>query len=119
MPSSPSSIGSHRSRISFGINNVALVDGVPTTLGLLEMCNHYIDHRLDVVVRRTRYRLRRAQERLHIVEGLLIALENIDEVVAIIRSSQDTPEARERLMNARSISARSRPPPSSRCRCDV
>jgi DNA gyrase subunit A len=90
--------------ISFGINNVALVDGVPTTLGLLDMCTHYIDHRLDVVVRRTRYRLRRAQERLHIVEGLLIALENIDEVVAIIRSSQDTPQARERLMESFDLS---------------
>jgi DNA gyrase subunit A len=83
---------------TFGINNVVLVDGVPTTLGLYDLCRHYIEHRLDVVVRRTEYRLREAERRLHLVEGLLIAIDNIDEVVAIIRSSADTPEARTRLM---------------------
>jgi DNA gyrase subunit A len=83
---------------SFGINNVVLVEGVPTTVGLWDLCNLYIDHRLDVVVRRTEYRLTKAQDRLHIVEGLLKALDAIDEVVAIIRSSQDPTEARERLM---------------------
>ena len=83
---------------TFGINNVVLVDGVPTTLGLYDLCRHYIDHRLDVVVRRTTYRLRKAEERLHLVEGLLIAIDNIDEVVRIIRTSADTPEARARLM---------------------
>lgn len=83
---------------SFGINNVVLVDGVPTTLGLYDLCRHYIEHRLDVVVRRSEYRLRKAEERLHIVEGLLIAIDNIDEVVRIIRTSADTPEARTRLM---------------------
>ena len=83
---------------SFGINNVVLVDGVPTTLGLYDLCRHYIDHRLDVVVRRSEYRLRRAEERLHLVEGLLIAIDNIDEVVRIIRNSADTPEARTQLM---------------------
>lgn len=83
---------------SFGINNVVLVDGIPTTVGLWELCNHYIEHRLEVVRRRTEYRLERAQRRLHLVEGLLIALDAIDLVVSIIRSSQDAAEARGRLM---------------------
>ncbi len=83
---------------TFGINNVVLVDGVPTTLGLYDLCHHYVEHRLDVVVKRTEFRLRKAEHRLHLVEGLLIAIDNIDEVIAIIRSSADTPEARERLM---------------------
>ncbi len=83
---------------SFGVNNVVLVNGVPTTLGLYDLCQHYVDHRLDVVVRRTEYRLRKAEERLHLVEGLLIAIDNIDEVIRIIRNSADTPEARSQLM---------------------
>jgi DNA gyrase subunit A len=83
---------------SFGINNVVLVEGVPTTLGLYDLCRHYIEHRLDVVVRRTEFRLREAERKLHLVEGLLIAIDNIDEVVRIIRTSADTPEARSRLM---------------------
>ena len=83
---------------SFGINNVVLVDGVPTTVGLWELCNHYVSHRLEVVRRRTEYRLERANRRLHLVEGLLIALDAIDLVVSIIRSSQDAAQARERLM---------------------
>ena len=89
---------------TFGINNVVLVDGVPTTLGLYDLCRHYIEHRLDVVVKRTEYRLREAEKRLHLVEGLLIAIDNIDEVVAIIRSSADTPEARSRLMEQLGLS---------------
>ena len=84
---------------TFGINNVVLVDGEPRTLGIHEMCRHYIDHRLDVVVRRTRHRLARAEERLHLVAGLLMALEVIDEVVAIIRGSEDAATARDRLMD--------------------
>jgi DNA gyrase subunit A len=83
---------------SFGINNVVLVDGVPTTVGLLELCQHYVDHRLDVVRRRTAHRLERARRRLHLVEGLLVALDAIDLVVSIIRSSEDATEARDRLM---------------------
>ncbi len=83
---------------TFGINNVVLVDGVPTTLGIYDLCRHFIDHRLEVIVRRTEHRLAKAQDRLHILEGLLIALDAIDEVVAIIRSSQDVPEARDRLV---------------------
>ena len=83
---------------TFGVNNVALVDGVPTTLGVFDLCRHYIDHRLEVIVRRTGYRLGVARDRLHILEGLLVALDAIDEVVSIIRSSQDAAEARERLI---------------------
>ena len=85
---------------TFAVNNVVLVNGVPTTVGLYDLCRHYIDHRLDVVVRRTRYRLGRARDRLHILEGLVIALDNIDEVVAIIRGSDDAAEARQRLQDA-------------------
>ncbi len=89
---------------SFGINNVALVGGVPQTLGLRELCQHYIDHRLDVIVRRTQYRLDRAREREHIVEGLLVALDTIDEVIAIIRGSADVSAARMALMGRLSLS---------------
>lgn len=89
---------------TFGINNVVLVDGVPTTLGLYDLCLHYIDHRLDMVVKRSEYRLRQARQRLHLVEGLLIAIDNIDRVIAIIRSSTDTPEARTRLMTELGLS---------------
>ena len=83
---------------TLSVNNVVLVAGVPTTVGLRELCEHYVAHRLQVVVRRTRYRLRRADERLHIVEGLIVALDNIDEVVALIRRSKDAAEARSSLM---------------------
>ncbi len=83
---------------TFGINNVVLVSGVPTTLGIYDLCHHYIEHRLEVIVRRTEYRLAKAQDRLHVLEGLLVALDAIDEVVAIIRGSQDAAEARVRLI---------------------
>ncbi len=83
---------------NFGVNMVALVDGVPHTLNVAQMIGYYIDHQMDVVERRTRFRLARAEARAHIVEGLLIALDNIDEVVEIIRSSTDTDEARSTLM---------------------
>jgi DNA gyrase subunit A len=89
---------------TFGINNVVLVDGVPTTLGLYDLCRHYVDHRLDVVVKRTEYRLREAERRLHLVEGLLVAIDHIDTVVAIIRSSADSPTARQRLTDELSLS---------------
>ena len=83
---------------TFGINNVVLVDGVPTTVGLWDLCDHYVKHRLEVVVRRTEYRLAKWEARLHIVAGILIALDNIDRVIEIIRSSQDGPEAEQQLM---------------------
>ncbi|MCB0991746.1 MAG: DNA gyrase subunit A, partial [Acidimicrobiales bacterium] len=89
---------------TFGINNVALVNGVPTTLGLYDMCLHYVEHRLDVVVRRTEFRLAKAKARAHIVEGLLIALDNIELVIRIIRGSRDVPEARHELMTQLSLS---------------
>jgi DNA gyrase subunit A len=83
---------------SFGINNVALVEGQPRTLGLVELLRVYIGHRLTVVRRRTAHRLGRKKDRLHLVEGLLIAIVDIDEVIQIIRSSDETAAARERLM---------------------
>ena len=89
---------------SFGINNVALVDGQPRTLGLLEMLRVYTDHRLSVVRRRTAFRLAKRQNRLHLVEGLLIAIVDIDEVIQIIRSSEQTAEARDRLMKVFDLS---------------
>jgi len=83
---------------SFGVNMVALVDGIPRTLNLADMIGHYLDHQMEVIERRTIFRLHEAEARAHIVEGLIIAIDNIDEVVAIIRASTDTPEARSRLM---------------------
>ena len=84
---------------SFGINNLALVDGQPRTLGLKQMLEVFLDHRRDVITRRSRYRLRKAEERAHLVEGLLLALANIDEVVRIIRSSPDVAVARTSLID--------------------
>ncbi|WP_020014523.1 DNA gyrase/topoisomerase IV subunit A [Promicromonospora sukumoe] len=82
---------------SFGINNVALVDGQPRTLGLLEMLRVWVDHRISVVRRRSQYRLDKRLERLHLVDGLLIAIVDIDEVIQVIRSSDDAAIARDRL----------------------
>lgn len=83
---------------SFGINNVALVDGQPQTLGLLELLRVYVDHRISVVRRRTEYRLKKSQDRLHLVQGLLVAIVDIDEVIQIIRGSEETAQARARLI---------------------
>jgi DNA gyrase subunit A len=83
---------------NFGINNVALVDGQPRTLGLKDLLRVYVDFRLDVVRRRSAYRLRKRQERLHLVEGLLIAILDIDEVIQVIRASDDAGIAKARLM---------------------
>ncbi|WP_336645585.1 DNA gyrase/topoisomerase IV subunit A [Microbacterium sp. USHLN186] len=82
---------------SFSINNVALVDGQPRTLGLKELLRVYLQHRIDVVTRRSRYRLARRNERLHLVRGLLVAILDIDEVIQVIRSSDDSETARARL----------------------
>ncbi|NAZ76848.1 DNA topoisomerase 4 subunit A [Kineococcus sp. T13] len=82
---------------TFGINNVALVDGQPRTLGLLELLQVFIAHRLDVVRRRTSFRLTRASDRLHLVDGLLVAIVDIDEVIAIVRGSDDAGIALSRL----------------------
>jgi DNA gyrase subunit A len=83
---------------TFGVNMVALVDGVPRTLGLLPIVKNYVDHQRDVIVRRTKYELREKEARLHILEGLLVAIANIDEVIELIRGSRDPDTAREGLM---------------------
>ncbi|MGW4821912.1 DNA gyrase/topoisomerase IV subunit A [Streptomyces sp. NPDC004227] len=89
---------------SFGINNVALVDGQPLTLGLKELLEVYLDHRFEVVRRRSEYRRRKRRDRLHLVEGLLTALVDIDEVIRLIRSSENSAQAKERLMRRFSLS---------------
>ncbi|CAL9427849.1 MULTISPECIES: DNA gyrase/topoisomerase IV subunit A [Streptomyces] len=89
---------------SFGINNVALVDGQPLTLGLKELLEVYLDHRFDVVRRRSEFRRGKKRDRLHLVEGLLTALVDIDEVIRIIRSSDNSAQAKERLIERFSLS---------------
>jgi len=91
---------------SFGINNVALVEGRPRTLGLRELLEVYVNHRLEVVTRRTRHRLATGQERLHLVEGLLLAIADIDEVIQVIRTSDNGEQARVRLMQVFELSER-------------
>ncbi|RIY35420.1 DNA gyrase subunit A [Capnocytophaga canis] len=83
---------------SFSVNNIALVDGRPQLLNLKDLIHYFVEHRYDVVYRRTQFELKKAQERAHILEGLIIASDNIDEVIAIIRSSENANEARTRLM---------------------
>ncbi|HXR30390.1 MAG TPA: DNA gyrase subunit A, partial [Solirubrobacterales bacterium] len=90
---------------TFGINMVALVDGVPRTLGLKELIEHYVSHQREVVIRRTQHELRRAEARAHILEGLLIALENLDAVIELIRGSADTEVAKAGLMERFELSA--------------
>ena len=87
-----------RLQINYSMNFLSLVNGIPRTMGLKEMLFHFIGHRKDVVTRRTRYLLRKAEERAHILEGLKIALANIDEVVAVIKKSADVNDARSGLM---------------------
>ncbi len=89
---------------SFGINNVTLVDGQPQTLGLLQLLSVYVEHRINVVRRRTAFRLGKKKDRLHLVEGLLIAIVDIDEVIQIIRSSDEAAAARTRLMSIYDLS---------------
>ncbi|MDQ3925261.1 MAG: DNA gyrase subunit A [Actinomycetota bacterium] len=91
---------------SFGVNLVALVDGVPQTLSYKEVLKYYVAHQFEVVTRRTRYELQRAQARAHILEGLLVALSNLDEVVAIIRKSRSVETARNNLMKRFKLSER-------------
>ena len=83
---------------TFGVNMVALVDNVPRTLSLREVIGHYVDHQREIIVRRTKYELRRAEERAHVLEGLLIALANLDEVIELIRGSRDPETARTGLV---------------------
>src|SRR5450755_3115921 len=89
---------------TFGINNVALVDGQPKVLGLRELLQIYVDHRLEVVRRRSEFRRRKRAERLHLVDGLLVALLNIDEIIQVIRTSDDAAAAKERLMSVFDLS---------------
>lgn len=84
---------------SYGVNNIALVNGRPELLSLKELLQHFIDFRIEVVVRRTQFELKKAKDRVHILEGLLIALDNIDEIIRIIRASQTTEEAQNALMS--------------------
>jgi len=83
---------------SFSVNNIALVNGRPEMLNLKDMIHHFVEHRHEVVVRRTKYELRKAEERAHILEGLIIASDNIDEVISIIRGSSNPDEARQKLI---------------------
>ena len=83
---------------NFGVNAIAIVDGRPKTLNLKRLCEHYLSHRHEVVLRRTRFDLSRAEARAHLLEGLRVALDNIDDVIELIRSSADPAEARGRLM---------------------
>lgn len=85
-------------RLTFGIISLALVDGVPRVLNLKEMMEYFIKHRLDVIVRRSKFELEAAEKRAHILEGYIIALDNIDEVIKVIKKSKDTPTAKESLM---------------------
>ncbi|NQX85939.1 MAG: DNA gyrase subunit A [Flavobacteriaceae bacterium] len=85
---------------SFSVNNIALVNGRPQLLNLKDMIHHFVEHRHEVVVRRTKFELRKAEERAHILEGLIIASDNIDEVIALIRSSSNAEEARQKLIDS-------------------
>lgn len=91
---------------TFGVNMVALVDNVPRTLNLASMIGYYLDHQMEVIERRTRFRLQEAQDRVHILEGLIIAVDNIDEVVTIIRGSEDTAAAKGGLVDRFELSDR-------------
>ncbi|MGQ0679009.1 MAG: DNA gyrase subunit A [Actinomycetota bacterium] len=89
---------------SFGINMLALVDGVPRTLPIRDILRHYIAHQVDVLTRRTQFRLRKAQERMHVLQGLLIALDHIDQIITLIRESSSADEARGQLIGRFSLS---------------
>ena len=89
---------------TFGYNAVALADGVPRTLSLLELTRHYLDYQREIVTRRSKYELRQAEKRAHILQGYLVALDNLDEVIALIRGSADTDAARRGLMETFSLS---------------
>ncbi len=93
-------------QVGFGVIMLALVDGVPRVLSLKEALHFYIEHQKDIILRRTRYELAKAEERAHILQGLIIALDNIDEVISIIRSSQTDSEASKRLMDRFGLSKR-------------
>ncbi|MCI9292129.1 MAG: DNA gyrase subunit A [Erysipelotrichaceae bacterium] len=89
---------------SFGVNMLALVNGAPKIMGLKEVLSHYVDHQIDVTVRRTKFELKKAEDRAHILEGLRIALDNIDEIISLIRSSKTDVIARENMMECFKLS---------------
>ncbi|EFC86162.1 DNA gyrase, A subunit [Parafrankia sp. EUN1f] len=89
---------------TFGVNMLAIVDGVPRTLRLDQIISYYVEHQIEVIVRRTRYQLRKARERLHVLDGLLIALDHLDEVIALIRNAESADVARGQLMERFSLS---------------
>lgn len=89
---------------SFSVNNIALVKGRPEQLNLKELIQYFVEHRIDVVIRRTKYELRKAEERAHILEGLLIALDHLDEIISLIRNSATPEEARNGLMSGYNLS---------------
>jgi len=89
---------------SYGVNNIALVNGRPMQLNLKDLLRHFIDFRIEVIVKRTKFELKKAEERAHILEGLLIALDHLDEVIKLIRASSTVPEAKEGLMNTFELS---------------
>ena len=84
---------------TFSVNSVALVEGVPKVLSVPELIRYYIDHQIDVIQRRSKYRLEKAKARLHIVDGLLLALNKIDQIIKVIKSSKDVEAARKSLMS--------------------
>ena len=89
---------------SFSVNNIALVNGRPELLNLKQLIGHFIDHRHEVVVRRTTFELKKAEERAHILQGMIIASDNIDEVIALIKASTNAEEARQKLIAKFSLS---------------
>jgi DNA gyrase subunit A len=91
---------------TFGVNAVALVNGIPRTLSLLELITHFLDFQREIVTRRSKHELRRAEERAHILQGFLIALDNLDEVIRLIRAASDTEEAKQGLMAGFELSER-------------
>lgn len=93
-----------RLQTSFGINTIALVDGKPQTLGIRSLLKYFIEHRKSIVIRRTQFELKKAYERLHILEGLIIALDNIDDIIEKIKKSKSANDAKEMLMNDYSLS---------------
>ena len=111
---------------TFGVNTVALVNGVPKTLSLLELLTHYLDFQREIVTRRSKHELRQKEKRAHILQGYLIALDNLDAVIALIRASADTEAAKSGLMTAvRPVRApggrdpRAAPPRADRSRAEV
>jgi DNA gyrase subunit A len=102
---------------SFGINNVALVKGRPRTLNIKDMISEFVEFRHEVVVRRTQFELKEAEKKAHILQGYLIALDHLDEVIALIRNSENPEKAKENLVNAGGASMRSRRKQFSSCAC--